>query len=240
MDSQTLSQRLDHIIAELLAQAPSVTPKSVYVVITGNDIFSLPLTLRCLQALERAGYALRVSFSCSASHSALKSACVEALRAQGSRALFDQPIRDDEVLCLPALSVNSMSKIALGMRDNLACEAVFDALLASRKIVVTLHPQCLDRRLPASLLARLEGYAQQLERYGVTIVGKRRACVGQTVSCAPDPAGGVPAAGKKRLIALRDIQRLAVGECLTLPPDTLITPAARDEVRRRNLTVIYR
>jgi len=229
--SQSLSQRLDRIIAEL--QAQPVTQKRLCVVITGNDMASLPVTLSCLRALELAGYRPEVSFSFSASQSGLKNACVDALRRQGSRAGFATPLHDYDVLYLPSLSVNSMSKIALGMRDNLACEAVFESLLQSREIVATLHPQCLDRRLPPLLLARLQEYAHMLESYGITIAGKKMAG-------ADHSSARLRAAEKKRLIALRDIQALAAGESLIVQPDTLITPAARDEIGRRHLTVIHR
>lgn len=61
MDNQTLSQLLDRVIAEVLAQ--SVAQKNVCVVVTGEDISSLPETLNCLEALELAGYQLWVNFS---------------------------------------------------------------------------------------------------------------------------------------------------------------------------------
>ncbi len=60
MDNQTLSQLLDRVIAEVLAQ--SVAQKNVCVVVTGEDISSLPETLNCLEALELAGYQLWVNF----------------------------------------------------------------------------------------------------------------------------------------------------------------------------------
>ena len=53
MDNQTLSQLLDRVIAEVLAQ--SVAQKNVCVVVTGEDISSLPETLNCLEALELVG-----------------------------------------------------------------------------------------------------------------------------------------------------------------------------------------
>lgn len=108
MDNQTLSQLLDRVIAEVLAQ--SVAQKNVCVVVTGEDISSLPETLNCLEALELAGYQLWVNFSHSASQSALKSVCMDALIQRGSRAGFDRSPPHYEVLYLPALSVNSMSK----------------------------------------------------------------------------------------------------------------------------------
>ena len=45
---------------EVLAQ--SVAQKNVCVVVTGEDISSLPETLNCLEALELAGYQLWVNF----------------------------------------------------------------------------------------------------------------------------------------------------------------------------------
>ena len=53
---------------------------------------------------------------------------MDALIQRGSRAGLDRAPPHYEVLYLPALSVNSMSKIALGIRDNLACETVFQTL----------------------------------------------------------------------------------------------------------------
>jgi len=232
MDNQTLSQLLDRVIADVLAQ--SVAQKNVRVVVTGEDIASLPETLSCLAALELAGYQLWVSFSHSASQSALKSACMDALSQRGSRAGFDRSPPHYEALYLPALSVNSMSKIALGIRDNLACETVFQALQHRKQIIATLHPQCVDSTLPLPLLSRLEGYAQVLESYGIALSGKRAA----HVRSVQGSQSALPVAGKKRLITLRDIRLLATGTVLRVEGKTLITPAARDEIQRRNLTVI--
>ncbi len=237
MDSQTLSQLLDRVIAEVLAQ--SVAQKNVRVVVTGEDIASLPETLSCLVALEQAGYQLWVSFSHSASQSALKSACMDALSQRGARAGFDRSPPHYEALYLPALSVNSMSKIALGIRDNLACEAVFQALQLRKQIIATLHPQCVDSALPLPLLSRLAGYAQVLESYGIALCGKRAAHASPVPVSQTVPATALPVAGKKPLITLRDIRLLAIGTALRVEGNTLITPAARDEIRRRNLTVIH-
>ncbi|EAO6252189.1 hypothetical protein ILX21_003985 [Salmonella enterica] len=237
MDNQTLSQLLDRVIAEVLAQ--SVAQKNVRVVVTGEDIVPLPETLSCLAALEQAGYQLWVSFSHSASQSALKSACMDALSQCGSRAEFDRSPPHYEALYLPALSVNSMSKIALGIRDNLACETVFQALQHRKQIIATLHPQCVDSALPLPLLSRLEGYAQVLESYGIALSGKRVAHASPVPGSQYVPATTLSVAGKKRLITLRDIRLLATGTELRVEGNTLITPAAIDEIQRRNLTVIH-
>ncbi|HFO8456690.1 TPA: flavoprotein [Escherichia coli] len=233
MDNQSLSQLLDRVIAEVLAQ--SVAQKNVCVVVTGEDISSLPETLSCLEALELAGYQLWVSFSHSASQSALKFACMDALIQRGSRAGFDRSPSHYEALYLPALSVNSMSKIALGIRDNLACEIVFQALQHRKQIIATLHKQCVDSALPMPLLSRLGGYAQVLESYGIALSGK---CAAH-VKSVQGSQSALTVVGKKRLITQSDIRLLTTDTELRVEGGTLITPAARDEIRRRNLTVIY-
>lgn len=176
-----------------------------------------------------------VNFSHSASQSALKSVCMDALIQRGSRAGFDRSPPHYEVLYLPALSVNSMSKIALGIRDNLACETVFQALQHRKQIIATLHQQCVDSELPMPLLSCLEGYAQVLESYGITLFGKRAT----HVKSVQGSQSTLTVAGKKRLITQSDIRLLTIGTVLRIESDTLITPAARDEIQRRNLTVIH-
>ena len=159
----------------------------------------------------------------------------DRLIQRGSRAGFDRSPPHYEVLYLPALSVNSMSKIALGIRDNLACETVFQTLQHRKQIIATLHQQCVDSELPMPLLSCLEGYAQVLESYGITLFGKRAA----HVKSVQGSQSTLTVAGKKRLITQSDIRLLTIGTVLRIESDTLITPAARDEIQRRNLTVIH-
>ncbi|MDS1892305.1 propanediol utilization system flavoprotein GrpD, partial [Escherichia coli] len=81
----------------------------------------------------------------------------------------------------------------------------------------------------------LEGYAQVLESYGITLFGKRAA----HVKSVQGSQSTLTVAGKKRLITQSDIRLLTIGTVLRIESDTLITPAARDEIQRRNLTVIH-
>lgn len=121
----------------------------------------------------------------------------------------------------------------------MACETVFQALQHRKKIIATLHPQCVDSALPLPLLSRLEGYTQVLESYGIALSGKRVAYASPVPGSQYVPATTLQVAGKKRLITLRDIRLLASGTVLRVEGNTLITPAARDEIQRRNLTVIH-
>ena len=72
MDAQRLSHRLDSLIAGLLAQRRrrlQAHGKVMRVVLSGEDLATLPTTLDCLTALNQRGYLLVMSFSHSASSS---------------------------------------------------------------------------------------------------------------------------------------------------------------------------
>lgn len=249
MDSQALSQLLDTIIAELVAQKRPAAPagdKDVRVLITGDDMSALPATLGCLAALARRGYPLRVYFSHSAGRSALKAQYMQAIARQcpGAvcQALPPGDMQDTPYGCLflPALSGNSMSKIALGIRDNIAGEWVFDALRRQKQVIVTLNNECLAMSggcLAAPWLARLASYAQALASYGIVISGRKPA--------GPRSGAGQPDAhrqprAKKTLITLHDIRLHPAGEPLAADSNTLITPAALDEIRRRHISITQR
>jgi hypothetical protein len=241
MESQALSRWLDTLIADLLAQKSqkvNAERKTVRVVITGSDTTTLPMTLRGLLALDSAGYQLRVAFSHSASLSGLKTAMLDEMAVRCASAIVDdksvdqQPAggEDYDSLYLPALSTNSLSKIALGIRDNLATGWVFHALQKQKNVIVTLSPERFnpaDSGFTSPLLARWAGYADVLRQYGIVITGTNSA-----VQVSADIGG------KKGLITLSDIRQHRATDRLHLDRNTLITPAAQDEIRRQNITVI--
>ena len=220
---QRLSRLIDKSIAELLVRkraARNAGCKTVRVVITGSDLTALPQTLKSLQALEAAGYVLRVMFSLSAGQSGLKSALLSEIKAFSDD--DERLLLTDDSLYLPALSTNSLSKIALGLRDNLATTQVFHALSIKTPVIVTLNPELLhlsDSAFSLPLQARLNDYVDTLRQYGIAIKGREdNAC-------------------QKRLITLNDIRLYHTGDSLRIGRNTLITPAAQDEIRRQNITV---
>ncbi|POP46283.1 hypothetical protein CHU32_05870 [Superficieibacter electus] len=230
MDQHTLSRLLDTIIDELLArrqallQAPG---KVMRVVISGDDLTTLPATLKCLTALTDNGYALRLTFSWSASQSALQAACLQALTQRGINVLCDdrEPDHRDENdwgLYLPALSTNSLSKIALSISDNRVCRWVFFALARNKQVIVTLNHDASAQFAPA-LRTRLMNYAATLAEYGCTVLGQ-----------------ATPVSHQKRLLTLSDVRQHAARDVIRIGHNTLITPAARDEIRARGLSIIQR
>ncbi|MGG8471665.1 flavoprotein [Rahnella sp. PAMC25617] len=221
---QRLSRLIDKSIAELLVReraARNAGCKTVRVVITGSDLTTLPQTLKSLRALESAGYVLRVMFSYSAGESGLKTALLSEIQLVSGIDEFST--LTDDSLYLPALSTNSLSKIALGLRDNLATTQVFHALSLNTPVIVTLNSELLhlsDSAFAPPLQARLNDYIDTLRQYGIAIKGL------EDTAC------------QKRLITMNDIRLHHTSGSLRIGRNTLITPAAQDEIRRQNITVI--
>ncbi len=234
MDQHYLSQLLDTIIDDLLMRRKKrlqANSKIMHVLISGDDLTTLPATLDCLMALTHSGYCLRLAFSCSASHSALQATCLDALTQRGIDVLCDNcepgAVTDNDWgVYLPALSTNSMSKIALGIRDNLVCRWAFYALAQNKPVIVTLNAECRHdstTHFAPALRARLANYAATLMEYGCTIIGH--------------PA---PVSPEKRLLTLSDVRQHPSGDTLHIGGNTLITPAARDEIRDRGIAIVQR
>ncbi|MCW2475195.1 MULTISPECIES: flavoprotein [unclassified Symbiopectobacterium] len=243
MNRQTLSSLIDKAITDALArrtlwieslgfestQADIPRQPTTFVLITGDDAAAFPATLRYLAALAQAGCLLSVHFSHSAQrlHTRFADALNRLLPQVPCQQATDSTLRSGDTLLLPALSDNSLAKIALGLRDNAASQWVFQALAQDVRIIALHHP---DAAMPAAYLAQLSRYQETLRQFGIRMMGQPAA------PQASVPHRAVAAVGKSLLTA-RDV-RLHSEDTLSVRPGTLITPAARDELAARRITLI--
>ena len=238
MNAQQLSQHLDNLITDMLAQRRrrlQAHSKVMRVVVSGEDLSALPTTLDCLAALDRSGYLLVITFSHSSIRASLPSSCLAALARRGVEALCDNrdPGQAEAAfsgLYLPSLSTNSLSKIALGIRDNRVCRWAFHALSSNIPTIVTLNAECRNDGVslfPPAFRARLASYVATLGEYGITVIGGPMA--------QSDPGPAMPPG--KALLTLSDVRQHPTGTVLSIGPRTLITPAARDAIRDRGIVI---
>lgn len=237
MNVQRLSNLIDRIIADILLQRKTrfaASAKAIRVVISGEDLSTLSATLACLAALNHSGYLLVMTFSCSASQSALQSACLAGLTERGIDVLHDSryPSDTEHDYCgfyFPALSTNSLSKIALGIRDNLVCHWALHALSMHKPTIMTRNAECLsgETLLSPALFARLTHYINTLKEYGFTLADNAAAT-------------GLASLATSKLVTLKEIRQHPQGHPLYISHNTLITPAARDEIRDRGIVITHR
>lgn len=235
MESDELSRHLDRIIMHALAERRlACSPRGILrVVFTGQETNTLAQSLTCLEALNQAGYALHIAFSHTASQSEIVSGCLRWNEQHGIGALFDQlsPMAnalEPVSVFLPGLSANSLAKIALGLRDNLACQWTFHALARQQSVTATLGAECSCTN-PA-LTAQMSGYIERIIRYGIAVSATTPRATNETTATAISQ--------NRQLISLKDVLTLPAHGHLYADRSTLITPAARDEIARRHITVI--
>ncbi len=243
MNSQVLSSLIDRAITDALArstersesmriertQSEHTRQSTTFVLITGDNIAAFPATLRYLTALSQAGCLLSVHFSHSAQrlHTHFADTLHRLLPQVSCQHAITPTLRNGDTLLLPALSDNSLAKIALGLRDNAASQWVFQALIQDVRIIAIHHP---DTTMPSAYLAQISHYQETLRRFGIRMMGQSAASQASVSRSAIATIG-------KSLLTARDV-RLHSEDTLCVPHGTLITPAARDEIAARRITLI--
>lgn len=164
-------------------------------------------------------------------HSSPPSNLLQMLREQGKNPVIWQrnlPMENFEEVWLSELKVGDVAKMALGLFDTPALEAVFQALSLGKKVYA--EPLKLPQSCPPALANLLNGYWETLLSYGVIPAGK------ETPSPAPAPATSPP----QRMIITQDDIREAKEkglQVLLLPPNSIVTDMARELAERLGIQI---
>ncbi|WP_409306674.1 flavoprotein [Pectobacterium sp. B1J-3] len=245
MMNPTLSLLIDKVIVDVMAakvQDALVIPQhTVLVLITGDDAVGFPTTCRYLNALAQSGYTVHLLFSQSAQAlRTIADECLAHARILTETDIAPARLQRYEMLLLPALSSNSLTKIAIGIRDNLASRIAYLALAGNVRVLATLNREC-DMTppltsLPAAYLAQLRQYISTLENFGIRFIAAQANT--RVAANHSRPATVHHTHTTKRLITQRDVRLHDAGQALYITPNVLITPAARDEIANRRITLI--
>ncbi len=226
MEITELTVMISQVVDEILAKKQQ-DMKVIRVMVTGSERESLLDTLNCIKALYDSGYKIVITFSHSANNSVIKSVFLRWQQEDNIEFSVDSSLpnelsEDYYGLFFPAISINSLSKLALCIRDNLASNWFFHALLHRKPITTTVNNeyQTLIEHGTASLKEQVSTYLNQLENYGVSIIGKP-----QTSSAHPS------------LVTLRNVKLHPESQPLCIEKNTIITPAAKEEIARRRLII---
>jgi hypothetical protein len=162
-------------------------------------------------------------------HSSPPSNLLQKLREQGKNPVIWQrnlPMEGFEEVWLSELKVGDVAKMALGLFDTPALEAVFQALSLGKKVYA--EPLKLPQSCPPALANLLKGYWNTLLSYGVIPAGKE--------TPSPAPATSPP----KRMIITQDDIREAKEkglQVLLLPPRSIVTDLARELAERLGIQI---
>ncbi|MBC7330440.1 hypothetical protein H5T88_08800 [bacterium] len=164
-------------------------------------------------------------------HTSPPSNLLQRLREQGKNPVIWQrnlSMEGFEEVWLSELRVSDVAKMALGLFDTPALEAVFQALSSGKKVYA--EPLKLPQACPPALANLLKGYWETLLSYGVIPAGK------ETPSPAPAPSTSPP----QRMIITQDDIREAKEkglQVMLLPPNSIVTDMARELAERLGIQI---
>ncbi len=227
MEIKDLTVMISQIVDDILEKKRQRS-KVIRVILTGNEQESLLDTLNCIKALYRSGYGIAVTLSHSANNSVIKSVFLRWQQEGDIEFSMDSYLPDELSddyygLFFPAISMNSLTKLALCIRDNLATSWAFHALLNRKPITATLNHeyQTMVVNAASPLIEQFSIYLNKAEDYGVHFIGKPN----------------VPSLANHSLITLKDVKLLPAHKPLIIEKNTIITPSAKDEIARRRIFI---
>jgi len=245
LDRILLDLLSDRIIARMGGRVQAKA-RSALVLFAETD-FGLEATLGQLQQLRDVGWAFETVVAPEA-RSSLKDRFAGLGIAEVEGAVGDLLVRHTTIL-VPALSVSLAAKVALGIADDPLSKILQGGLERGVRIIAARDGVCpngRDRRarglLPnAAYQATMSGHLQKLMDYGIELSWAARLAVaveGDTpASAMPIAAPKLIAARTEGVFGLREARSLDAAE-LHLGHAVIVTPAAAEELRARDITLV--
>jgi len=262
MDLETLIE----VVVEEVRRVLAARSQRLLVVMTGTPCCEVLIKAELARLRDSGRFQPTLLFSrTAASHwdrSGLEQAlgCTSSLD-ENSRILVPELVWQTDVVLVPWLSLNTASRLALGLADSKVTAVLMMALLKGLPVVACADEGDPDgdtlkswaRPAPAlaamlrDRLAALRSYGMRLVRQGqlaeTLLAPPRRAHAAANAApaaAAPTPAGPgrggqepVPSrSGGKRVVTEADVRAaLEAGDLSQLPADAIWTPLARDLAR---------
>ncbi len=230
----------DRIIERMKGRTP-VQPRSALLVFAETD-FGLEAAVGQLLQLQAAGWSFETVFAPRAL------ALTEGRLAGLNMAKADGPVADllgrHQLILVPALSVSLAAKVAVGIADDQLSALLQGALERGTRVIAARDGVCpngRDRRerglLPnVAMQTTMSGHLQKISDYGVELSWAAR------LVAAVDGTGSQPAPvsntiRKNGVFGLREARGF-VGEQLQLGSGVIVTPAAFEELRVRDIRLV--
>lgn len=260
MDMEALVAIVVEEVRRILAEraAPS---RRLLVVMTGTPDYEAEIYAELAKLRDSGRFQPTLLLSRTAAtrwdRSSLKQAlgCTSSLDEESAPTAPELVFQHDVVL-VPWLTLNTASKLALGICDNLITSTLIMALLKGLPMVACAEQADPDSDLMKSwshpapaLAAMMRDRLNTLRSFGVTLVGHneladallkprrpaQRASAPAPAAPAVAPAAAPVARGSRPLVTEADVRAaLAAGTVASLPADAVWTPLAKELLRLHN------
>ena len=259
-EEKLLESAEEVLIAEVVrrvAEKLISVQKKALVVYTGSLIGFVP-ALVSLQQLQQAGF----TFDLFLSKSASKLLDVETLRTVLTPGAFHQEGSLDRApeelaapyytVLVPALTVNTASKIAACVADTPAARIISNSMMRGKNVVITRDGCCPENaeraakgyHMTPALKAKLSANLETRRDFGAAICGcdtlafkTMRLVEPKAPDARPMLAEAQSVASAKRVIGRREIISLPSGSLLRVSKNALVTQLARDAAHQRGVRI---
>lgn len=263
MDYDVLVEQIVAEVLRRLGEAPQTPPPfsqkvSALAVFTGG-LLGLEESLAQVKTLQTRGFSFTVLLSAAAE----TVIGLERIQAQlgrdvkimtGRSPYPGKELREAELVLIPVLTQNTAAKIAATQADSLCSTVIMQALMMGKPVVAASNaadPQDGSRKeknmgkAAPALLEKLRENLETISLYGVQLVAASElaaACEGSCGKAAQQKTNVAKPAVKERekrtVLDAKAVQEaLAQGvQILSLSPQTIITPLARDMARDAHIT----
>lgn len=246
------------VLAELAAGKQSRTPpkKKVLTIFSGG-VIGLDVVLKEMQRLQQEGYGFAAVFTPNGKTVIGQQRLQDFL---GSIPIYDDSrdfnklielMTDSEAILIPVLTMNTAAKVVNGIADNLATTAIMIALLTG-KPVIGVRDACDLKHLSRvemghnqavqAYKAMLMSNVGRLKEFGIKLCEAAAlaevlpAYLGAQGLVNPVETKEIPGVFSQRVFSVADIPKEV--EKISLSPQTIITPAAKDAIKERGIEVI--
>ncbi len=240
-----VEQIVDLVLKQIAAfpKMPDCTPTQKITAVFCGGMSGAEEARQAIQELADKGYQVKALFTPRAEQVnggtwlQEKAPKVQVLSSQCSdspKALIDET----DLLLIPVLTCNSAAKLACGMAENTALSAVLFAMMSGKPIIAA-EDACRGRPGTPVTEHILKKNVLTLKQCGIQFVPAcrlKKQAVWQlgTDHPAAQTSGGLTQRYDGRVLSIRQLCALCA-ETVLVSKDTIITPAAADEARKRRI-----
>ncbi|WP_378954757.1 flavoprotein [Pelosinus sp. sgz500959] len=240
---------VEDLIKELLRELLPLVKKRILVMFSGGTV-NLELLLDILIEVNLNDYDLVISEN---AQQIINQDLLKTLKGNTVTSMVDLEvaIKKADFVLIPVLSRNTLSKIALGISDNLLTTGISRALMMNKEIVIvrdSYDPQNsvnIAKGLSKNVAynAMIMNYEKQLESMDVKFIDTgefRMAVEGNSLKKVP-VVQSVEGGGfcNHSILTLSDINGNDSNSVLKIRESTIITPLARDYIQSKGIKLEF-
>lgn len=242
-----VEQALDAVIAKMVVEEVlrrlAEAPFDCLVLFNGSPR-GMESALASLGCLKGAGkLRLRTAWTPGASRLFSADRIAHAL---GSRPLavqepaFAESMQTADLIVLPTLTLSTAAKLAVCIRDSETTRLLSDAIIGGKRLLAATDgvlPQ--GENVPAAYRKKAGQHLAQLAEYGVALtaagrIGEEALRIAQSHTA---PAAAPAQRLDDRIITQASLRGIAQNARISIRPDAVVTPFARDAVRAHGITL---